>query len=105
MVPELRRCGGAPRTRGASRTRRRFPLHQRQLHLGDPLIQQGAEAQLRLFCTLGLTSKGLRWKESVLLWGVKLPSASLSQAVEMVRPSLKVEMVLYGSLVEFSLTS
>src|SRR5215212_10050559 len=53
----LRRCGGAPRTRGASRTRRRFPLHQRQLHLGDPLIQQGAEAQLRLFCTLGLTSR------------------------------------------------
>ena len=96
MVPELRRCGGAPRIRGASRTRRRFPLHQRHLHLGDPLIQQGAEAQLRLFCTLGLTSKGLRWKESVLLRGVKLPSASLLQAVA---------MVLYGSLVEFSLTS
>jgi hypothetical protein len=96
MAPELRGCGGAPRTQGASRTRRRFPLHQRQLHLGDPLIQQGAEAQLKLFCTLGLTSKGLRWKESVLLRGVKLPSASLSQAVE---------MVLYGSLVEFSLTS
>ena len=71
-------------------------LHLLELHLMRAVGQQSAETQLRVFCTLGLISKGSRWKESVLLRGVKLPSASLSQAVE---------MVLYGSLVEFSLTS